>query len=88
MLRERLSPQQIAGKLRTMSISNLRDVYVCRETICNAIHALAVGEMRKVIICLREGKRLVGHARMVWIGAGRYPRWSASMCDHLKLKTR
>ena len=40
MLRERLSPEQIAGKLRSMNIPNLRDAYVCRETIYNAIYAL------------------------------------------------
>ena len=33
MLRERLSPEQIAGKLRNMNIPSLRDAYVCRETI-------------------------------------------------------
>ena len=30
MLRERLSPEQIAGKLRHMNIPSLRDAYVCR----------------------------------------------------------
>ncbi|OWK35399.1 hypothetical protein PSOLE_46510 [Pseudomonas oleovorans subsp. oleovorans] len=52
MLRERLSPEQIAGKLRSMNIPNLRDAYVCRETIYgaairNAIYALPVGERRR-----------------------------------------
>lgn len=57
MLRERLSPEQIAGELRRMNISNLRDAYVCHETIYNAIYALPVSEMRKeLIICLRLGK--------------------------------
>ena len=57
MLRERLSPEQIAGKLRGMNIPSLRDAYVCRETIYNAIYALPVGELRKeLIICLRQGK--------------------------------
>jgi len=57
MLREHLSPEQIAGKLRSMNIPNLRDAYVCRETIYNAIYALPVGELRKeLIICLRQGK--------------------------------
>ena len=57
MLRERLSPEQIAGKLRRMNIPSLRDAYVCRETIYNAIYALPVGELRKeLIICLRQGK--------------------------------
>ncbi|MBP2271447.1 IS30 family transposase [Pseudomonas sp. BP6] len=57
MLRERLSPEQIAGKLRSMNIPSPRDAYVCRETIYNAIYALPVGELRKeLIICLRQGK--------------------------------
>ena len=57
MLRKRLSPEQIAGKLRSMTIPNLRDAYVCRETIYNAIYALPVGELRKeLIVCLRQGK--------------------------------
>ena len=57
MLRERLSPEQIAGKLRSMNIPSLRDAYVCRETIYNAIYALPVGELRKeLIVCLRQGK--------------------------------
>jgi IS30 family transposase len=57
MLRKRLSPEQIAGKLRNMNIPSLRDAYVCRETIYNAIYALPVGELRKeLIICLRQGK--------------------------------
>lgn len=47
MLRERLSPEQIAGKLRSMNIPSLRDAYVCRETINNAIYALPVGELRR-----------------------------------------
>ena len=33
MLRLRLSPEQISGKLKHMNIPNLRDAYVCRETI-------------------------------------------------------
>ena len=57
MLRERLSPEQIAGKLRSMNIPSLREAYVCRETIYNAIYALPVGELRKeLIICLRQSK--------------------------------
>ncbi|MDX1300341.1 MAG: helix-turn-helix domain-containing protein, partial [Pseudomonas sp.] len=57
MLRECLSPEQIAGKLRSMNIPSLRDAYVCRETIYNAIYALPVGELRKeLIICLRQSK--------------------------------
>lgn len=57
MLRERLSPEQIAGKLRHMNIPNLRDAYVCRETIYNEIHALPLGAPGKeLIICLRQSK--------------------------------
>ena len=57
MLRERLSPEQIAGKLRSMNIPPLKDAYVCRETIYTAIYALPVGELRKeLIICLRQSK--------------------------------
>jgi IS30 family transposase len=52
-----LSPEQIAGKLRSMNIPSLREAYVCRETIYNAIYALPVGGLRKeLIICLRQGK--------------------------------
>ena len=40
-----------------MNIPSLRNAYVCRETIYNAIYALPVGELRKeLIICLRQGK--------------------------------
>jgi len=57
LLRQRFSPQQIAGKLRRMEFPKLEDVYVCRETIYNAIYALPVGELRKeLVICLRQGK--------------------------------
>jgi IS30 family transposase len=53
MLRERLSREQLASKLRSMKSSSLRDAYVCRETIYNAIYALPLGEQRKELInCL------------------------------------
>ncbi|EIK67942.1 ISPst10-like transposase [Pseudomonas synxantha BG33R] len=56
LLRERFSPEQIAGKLRLMKI-NFEEAYVCRETIYSAIYALPVGELRKELIqCLRQGK--------------------------------
>ncbi|WP_024678134.1 IS30 family transposase [Pseudomonas syringae] len=56
LLRERFSPEQIAGKLRAMKM-NFEEAYVCRETIYNAIYALPVGELRKeLIMCLRQGK--------------------------------
>lgn len=47
MLRERLSLEQIVGKLRSMNIPSLKEACVCRETIHTAIYALAVGEFRK-----------------------------------------
>jgi IS30 family transposase len=57
MLRGRLSPEQIAGKLRSMNIPSLKDAYVCRETIYSAVYALPVGGLRKeLILCLRQGK--------------------------------
>ena len=49
MLRERFSPEQIAGKLRTM-YPDIHANYVCRETIYNAVYALPVGELRKELI--------------------------------------
>jgi IS30 family transposase len=49
MLRERLSREQLAS----MNSPSLRDAYVCRETIYNAIYALPLGELRKELInCL------------------------------------
>ncbi len=87
MLRERLSPGQIAGKLRSMNIPSLKDAYVCRETIYNAIYALPVGELRKeLIICLRQSKTSAGRALAAWIGAARSPRWSAFMCARRRSK--
>ncbi len=57
MLRRRLSPKQISGKLKTMKLPDLRDAYVCRKTIYTAIYALPVGHLRKELIhCLRQGK--------------------------------
>ena len=57
MLRQKFSPQQIAGNLRRMKLPGYEDSYVCRETIYNAIYALPVGELRKELIhCLRQGK--------------------------------
>jgi IS30 family transposase len=57
LLRKYFSPEQIAGKLRSMNIPSFEDVYVCRETIYSAIYALPVGELRKELIrCLRQGK--------------------------------
>ena len=59
MLRQRLLPEQIAGKLKRMTIPSLIDAYVCRETTYNAIYALPVGELRKELIhCLRQGKSI------------------------------
>ena len=43
--------------MRSMKTPNLREAYVCRKTINNAIYALPVGELRKeLIICLRQSK--------------------------------
>lgn len=57
LLRKHYSPEQIAGKLKTMTNLVFEQNYVCRETIYNAIYALPVGELRKeLIICLRQGK--------------------------------
>lgn len=57
LLRKRFSPEQIAGKLRSMEFPQFEDAYVCRETIYNALYALPVGELRKeLIVCLRQGK--------------------------------
>jgi len=59
MLRQGLSPDQIAGKLKRMTIPSPRDVYVCRETIYNVIYAMPVGELRKELVnCLRQGKSI------------------------------
>lgn len=56
LLRDRFSPEQIAGKLRLMKI-NFEEAYVCRETIYKAIYAMPVGELRKELVqCLRQGK--------------------------------
>lgn len=56
LLRKYFSPEQIAGKLRSMNIPSFEDAYVCRETIYSAVYALPVGELRKELIqCLRQG---------------------------------
>ncbi len=58
LLRQRLSPEQSAGKLKSMDMPSLREAYVYRETIYNAIYALPVGQgqLRKELIhCLRQG---------------------------------
>ncbi len=56
LLRERFSPEQIAGKLRVMKV-NFEEAYVCHETIYNATYALPVGQLRKELIqCLCQGK--------------------------------
>ena len=58
MLRRRLFPEQISGKLKAMDIPDRRHAYVCRETIYNTIYALPVGQLRKELIhCLRQGKK-------------------------------
>ena len=62
MFREHFSPQQIAGKLRTINILGYERTYVCRETIYNAIYVLPGGEFRKE---LREGDLSKGNASAV-----------------------
>ncbi len=42
LLRQRLSPEQITGRLKTMDITNLKKAYVCRETIYDATATSAV----------------------------------------------
>ena len=57
MLKKYLSPEQIAGQLKTMDTPSLRDAYVCKETIYTAIYALPVGQLRHELIhCLRHGR--------------------------------
>ncbi len=56
MLRDRYSPEQIAGNLRRMFPTH-KSNFVSHETIYNAIYALPVAELRKELIhCLRHGK--------------------------------
>ncbi|RMP63457.1 Integrase catalytic subunit [Pseudomonas syringae pv. berberidis] len=55
LLRERFSPEQIAGKLRVMKI-DFEEAYVCRETIDNVIYALPMGELRKELIVSASGQ--------------------------------
>jgi IS30 family transposase len=65
-----------------MEFSNFEDAYACRETICNAIYALPVGELRKeLIICLRQGKPSRPPRVGGLTGAAKLPIWSALMCD-------
>ena len=60
MLRHKFSPQQIAGKLRTMNILGYERTYVCRETIYSAIYALPVGDLRKELIITTRRPRSGG----------------------------
>lgn len=87
MLKHKFSPQQIAGKLRTMNILGYEHTYVCRETIYSAIYALPVGELRKeLIICLRQGKSTLRPRTGCVDRRGQYPTWSAFTCVHQRLK--
>lgn len=65
MFREHFSPQQIAGKLRTINILGYERTYACRETIYNAIYALPGGEFRKE---LREGDLIKGKGNASAVG--------------------
>ncbi len=71
MLRERLSPEQISGKLRHMNIPSLKEAYICRETIYSAIYALPVGELRKADHLLAPGQNRPS-ATFRWRG----PTWA------------
>ncbi|MBF56530.1 MAG: hypothetical protein CME80_02205 [Halomonas sp.] len=46
MLCNRLSSEQISGKLQRMIMPRFDDAYVCRETIDSAICALPFGELQ------------------------------------------
>lgn len=56
LLRKRFSTEQIAGRLRAIEFPKFEDTYIYRETIYNAVYALPVGELRKELIILRQGK--------------------------------
>jgi hypothetical protein len=49
----------------------LKEVYVCCETIYNAIYALPIGQLRKEISVLAKGKVPADNALAALIGAGR-----------------
>lgn len=57
MLRERLSPEQIAGKLRSMNTPNLIDTYVCRKTIYDATATSAVKDFSAALNGMPQGMR-------------------------------
>lgn len=46
----RRSPEQISGKLKSMDVPNLRDAYVCRETVYNVIYDLPIAQLREKLI--------------------------------------
>lgn len=86
MLREGLSPEQIAGELPSMNIPSFKEAYLCCETIYTAIYALPVCELSKeLIICLRQGE---DRALVEWIGAAKSPRWSAFTCPPTEIEDR
>ena len=87
MLRDRFSPQQIAGNLRRM-FPKLKDAYVSHETIYNAIYAcLWVSCARNSFIVCVTAKPLAGRVQAVLTVAIRSLTWSAFTCVHPKLKT-
>ncbi|AWE96117.1 putative integrase catalytic subunit [Pseudomonas aeruginosa] len=56
--------------MRSMKTPNLREAYVCRKTIYNAIYALPVGELRKELSsACAKARRRADRAMAVWIGA-------------------
>ncbi|CAI8813944.1 hypothetical protein EMIT0P265_270011 [Pseudomonas zeae] len=71
MLRGRLSPEQIADKLRSMNMPSLKDAYVCRETIYNAIYALPVGGASSVLV-VPDSSSAFHRALLAAVRAGRY----------------
>ncbi len=87
MLRHKFSPDQIAGKLRTMNIPGYEHACVCRETIYNAIYALPMGKLRKELSsAFDKAKQRAGPIQVVWIAAAKYLTWLVFICVRLKLK--
>jgi IS30 family transposase len=81
------SPRQIARTLRRMWPDN-PELHVSHETIYNAIYAHPKGELRKALVaCLRQAHNMRRPRSAARIDAGRFRRWSASMCVRLRSMT-
>ncbi|MDR7375446.1 ABC-type glutathione transport system ATPase component [Rhodoferax ferrireducens] len=81
LLSGKWSPQQIAATLKRV-YPDRPEHHVSHETIYTAIYAQPRGELRRQLIaCLRQGRSTRIRAAAAWIGAGRFPTWSASTCD-------